>query len=98
MKCSDGPPVTTPGAAEHEGDIDALVSDVILPGMTGPRLHQELVRARPGVKVIYISGYPGDVLERHDVLREGAVFLPKPVDLASLSTHLNQLLNPKIKS
>jgi signal transduction histidine kinase/CheY-like chemotaxis protein len=57
------------------GEIDVVVSDVILPGMTGPRLVAELLAAHP-VRVLFISGYLDDALQ--DPMLERAAFLPKP--------------------
>jgi CheY-like chemotaxis protein len=71
-------------ADAHEGAIDVLLTDVVLPQIPGPELADRLVAARPGLRVVFMSGYP----ERHLASIEGrrAIFLAKPfrpTDLAA---------------
>ena len=77
--------IWTSSAAE----IDLIVSDVILPGMTGPRLVAELLAAHP-VRVLFISGYLDDALK--DPLLERAAFLPKPFSRRDLAAKLAAVL------
>jgi PAS domain S-box-containing protein len=76
------PPQALQVAAEHEGPIDLLISDVILPRMSGPELARELVTLRPGLRVLYMSGYTADALDRHGV-RDGDL-LRKPFEQEEL--------------
>ncbi len=78
--------------AEHAGEIDLLISDVIMPGLDGPTL---LKRARPflgNAQVMFISGYAeaefSDILEGE----EGVTFLPKPIDIKVLAERVKQQL------
>ncbi len=71
------------------GEIDVVVSDVILPGVTGPRLVAELLASHP-VRVLFISGYLDDALK--DPLLERAAFLPKPFSPRDLETKLAAVL------
>ena len=73
--------------------IDLLVTDVVMPGMTGEELAVELRRTRPGVRVLFISGYAedSDAIER--ALREGDAFLPKPFTVSSLARHVREVLD-----
>jgi PAS domain S-box-containing protein len=65
-------------AAEHGGPIDLLLSDVGLPGMSGPELADRLVAARPGLRVAFVSGYAPGEAERASVPAGAAPVLPKP--------------------
>ena len=60
-------------AAAHAGDIDLLLTDVVMPGGGGPRLAEAMARARPSTRVLFMSGYPGDAITHHG--------LPLDVDL-----------------
>lgn len=72
-----------------DGDGIALVlSDVIMPGMTGPQLARELWRRRPELRVVFMSGYPSDQLNDAN-----AAFLPKPFNPASLSRMIRKELD-----
>ena len=71
------------------GEIDVVVSDVILPGVTGPRLVAELLASHP-VRVLFISGYLDDALK--DPLLERAAFLPKPFSPRDLEAKLAAVL------
>jgi FixJ family two-component response regulator len=69
-----------------------MVTDVLMPGMSGTDLGQQLRAQRPEMKVLYISGYADDALHDH-VLDAGAVFLQKPVKAAELERVVRQLLD-----
>jgi len=60
-------------AAAHGGEIDLLLTDVVMPGGGGPRLAEEMAVVRPATRVLFMSGYPGDSITHHG--------LPKDVDL-----------------
>ncbi|MEI9939501.1 MAG: ATP-binding protein [Pseudomonadota bacterium] len=59
-------------------DFDVVVSDVVMPGMSGPALIELLLLTRPDLKVLYMSGYANDALVNHSVVERGFVFLQKP--------------------
>jgi two-component system cell cycle sensor histidine kinase/response regulator CckA len=61
-------------AEAHPGPIDALISDVVMPGMRGPQLAAKLTAARPELRVLLVSGYTEEPLDE----RPGAAFLAKP--------------------
>lgn len=73
--------------------VDALVTDVVMPGMGGRQLADRLLEKRAGVKVLYISGYTDDVVSHHGVLEEGASFLQKPFSREALSRKLREVLD-----
>jgi two-component system cell cycle sensor histidine kinase/response regulator CckA len=69
----------------HHGDVDLVVSDVVMPEMDGPTLCDELRRERPDLKVIFISGYAEDAFRQHLAENEDFIFLQKPFDLKQLA-------------
>jgi two-component system, cell cycle sensor histidine kinase and response regulator CckA len=71
--------------ARYHGDVDLVVSDVVMPEMDGPALCEELRRERPDLKVIFISGYAEDAFRQHLAENEDFMFLQKPFDLKQLA-------------
>ncbi len=63
---------------QRPADFDVVVSDVVMPGMSGPALIELLLLTRPDLKVLYMSGYANDALVNHSVVERGFVFLQKP--------------------
>ena len=78
---------------EHKGEIHMLVTDVVMPRMSGPRLAERLVQMRPDLKVLYLSGYTEDSIIQHGVLAPGVEFLSKPVVAAALLQKVRQILD-----
>jgi PAS domain S-box-containing protein len=78
---------------DHEGPIDLLLTDVIMPGMNGRDLADLLKPERPDMRVLYMSGYTGDVIANHGVLAGSAAFLPKPFTLEDLLRKVRQVLD-----
>ncbi|MCB1348815.1 MAG: response regulator, partial [Maritimibacter sp.] len=67
-------------------DVDLFVSDVIMPGMDGPSWVAEALKARPDVKVVFVSGYAEDSISEHQARIPNSVFLPKPFSLTELTS------------
>jgi PAS domain S-box-containing protein len=65
-------------ADEHPGPIHILVTDVVMPGRSGDWLAEQLAARRPGIRILYISGYPEDSIAHHGVLSPTQRFLQKP--------------------
>jgi len=80
-------------AAQFEGRIDLLLTDVILPGVTGPRLAELLLRQRPGVPVLYMSGYTDDAVMSSGQLAPDTQFLAKPFTPKTLLRRVRQTLD-----
>ena len=86
-------------ALEHAASgapFDALVSDVIMPGMSGPDLANRLKRLRPGLRTLFISGYTAETVRGRGNLPLGSAFLEKPFDQASLLRALRALLDQPV--
>jgi len=80
-------------AGMQSGPIHVLVTDTVMPGMSGPALAKKLLAARPQTKVLYISGYAEDTSLLEDARVRGDAFLQKPFGLDSLAEKLRAMLN-----
>jgi signal transduction histidine kinase/DNA-binding response OmpR family regulator len=77
--------------------IHLLITDVVMPQVSGPDLAIELSALRPQLKVLFMSGYSGNAITRHGVLREGLMFLQKPFSPASVTHAVREVLaSPKV--
>jgi len=77
---------------QYQGPIDLVVSDIIMPGIKGNDLALYLRNKRPEAKIIFMSGYGDDVLEEHEIDKEGFVFLHKPFSLDVLLESIRTVL------
>jgi two-component system cell cycle sensor histidine kinase/response regulator CckA len=77
----------------HQGPIHLMVTDVIMPGMSGAQLASRLSAPRPEMKVLYVSGYTDDTIVRHGVLERGLAFLQKPFSPTALARKVSEVLN-----
>jgi len=73
--------------------IDVLVTDVIMPGMNGKELAEEVVALRPKTKILFVSGYTANVIVHHGVLKPGVEFLAKPYSREGLARRLREVLD-----
>jgi two-component system, cell cycle sensor histidine kinase and response regulator CckA len=78
---------------EHPGTIHLLLTDVVMPQMSGRELAEQLAPIRPEMKVLYASGYAEGVITHHGVLEPGTAFLPKPLTPASLTRMVRTVLD-----
>ena len=79
-------------SAGYAGQIDLLVTDVIMPGLNGRQLADRLAKERPGLKVLYTSGYAADVIALQGSLEPGMAYLPKPFGAAQLAAKVREVL------
>jgi two-component system, cell cycle sensor histidine kinase and response regulator CckA len=79
-------------AAQHPGNIHLLLTDVIMPGMTGKDVSAQLLSQRPGTKVLFISGYSGELIAHRGILDAGVDYLAKPFTPESLVTKVREVL------
>jgi signal transduction histidine kinase/ActR/RegA family two-component response regulator len=80
-------------AARHEGSIDLLLTDVVMPHMSGRELAERLQSLRPGLRVLFISGYSDEAVERHGVLAPGTAFVQKPLQPDVLARTVREVLD-----
>jgi len=81
--------------SEQKGEIDLLLTDVIMPGMSGPALAKQIRSLRPQTKILYMSGYSGEF--QPDMLTPGVSFIQKPFTLADLARKIRKMLADKPK-
>jgi len=80
----------------HQGKVHLLLTDVVMPQMSGRVLAERLVLARPGIKVIYMSGYADDAILHHGTLAPGTHFIGKPFSAADLTRKVREVLDSDV--
>jgi CheY-like chemotaxis protein len=85
-------------SGRHQGPIHLMVTDVVMPQMSGRELAQRLQPLRPDMKVLYMSGYTDDAIVRHGVLGAGIAFLSKPFTPDALTLKVREVLDAPPRS
>jgi CheY-like chemotaxis protein len=80
---------------ERSGAVDMILTDVVMPQMSGPKLVERLKALCPDVRVVYMSGYTDDVIARHGIISAETEFLQKPFTLDSLAAKVRSVLDQK---
>jgi len=80
-------------AADHHGPIPLLITDVLMPEMSGRTLAERLHAARPGVRVLFMSGYTDDAALRRAIVESGAPYLQKPFSVEGLLRKVRDVLD-----
>ncbi|MFP4193257.1 MAG: PAS domain S-box protein, partial [Candidatus Hydrogenedentota bacterium] len=80
-------------AAHHEGPIHLLVTDIIMPGMSGYEVAKTLAERRPGLNILCVSGYPKNIIAEDGMLVSGAEYLEKPFTPAVLAERVRHILD-----
>ena len=79
--------------ASHPGEIDLLLTDVVMPGMNGKELQEKARRKRPGLRTLFMSGYTANVIAKRGVLDQGVAFIQKPFTMSTLSHRVRDVLD-----
>jgi PAS domain S-box-containing protein len=79
-------------AGEYQGGINLLLIDVILPEMSGMDLAGEMLKIRPTIRILFMSGYTADIVARQGVLEKGVHFIQKPFTLDSLARKVREAM------
>jgi len=80
-------------SSRFEGEIHLLLTDVVMPGMGGRTLVEQLTKTRTSISILYMSGYTDDAIIRHGVLDEGTPFIGKPFSAHDLTLKVRQTLD-----
>jgi len=91
-------PAATPGEAirlaqEHDGDLDLLMTDVVMPDMNGRDLAKNLLSLYPKLKRLFMSGYTANTIAHQGVLDEGVNFIQKPFSTTDLAAKIREVLD-----
>ena len=78
---------------EHKKPIHMILTDVVMPGMSGPELAKQLKRLRPKMKVLYMSGYTDNAIVHHGVLDKGTNYVQKPFTVGGLRKRVREVLD-----
>jgi CheY-like chemotaxis protein len=82
----------------HPHPIHLLLTDVVMPNVSGPELARRLTRKRPTMKVLYMSGYTDDTVVRHGILDDEIPYLQKPITPQALSSKVREVLDAPLRS
>jgi two-component system cell cycle sensor histidine kinase/response regulator CckA len=91
IEAQDGRSALT-AAATHTGPLDMLLTDVVMPDLSGPEVARRLLERRPTVKVLYMSGYTDDAVLQHGVMTQETAFLQKPFSPGALAAKVREVL------
>ena len=78
--------------ARHAGSIDLLLTDVVMPEMNGRELAEQITRLRPGIKVLYMTGYTEDQMLRAGLSADEVALVRKPFSITDLERRVRELL------
>jgi two-component system cell cycle sensor histidine kinase/response regulator CckA len=83
--------------SQEPGDIQLLITDVVMPQMSGRELAERVVAGRPSLRVLFMSGYTDDAIVRHGLLNDKLNFLQKPFDSATVARKVREVLDSESK-
>jgi two-component SAPR family response regulator len=79
--------------AAHSGSVHLLLADVVLPGTNGKEVAERVASIRPGVRVLFMSGYTDEAIAHRGVLDDSVAFLPKPFTPTALARKVRAVLD-----
>ncbi|AEI14438.1 multi-sensor hybrid histidine kinase [Flexistipes sinusarabici DSM 4947] len=80
-------------AEKHSGDIDVIVTDVVMPDMNGKKMSEKITKLHPNAKVLFMSGYPYSVIGQHGLSEEDVNFIQKPFQVKDLEMKIREILD-----
>ena len=83
-------------SAFYDGPIHLLITDVVMPHMSGPEVAQRVSELRPDLRILYLSGYTDEAIAQHGIVDAKAAFLQKPFSRASLARKLREVLSQPV--
>lgn len=92
LEAMEGPEAIQVVEQYSAGKVDVLITDVIMPGMGGKHLAEQIMEVRPGIRTIYVSGYGEDSLTSQGLLEPGSLFIQKPINLTALTAAINDVM------
>jgi PAS domain S-box-containing protein len=82
-------------ARRHKGAIDLLLTDVVMPDTNGRKLADALRAMRPGLRVLFMSGYPDGAISKHGILEHGVAYLAKPFTTEAITRKVREVLEAR---
>jgi CheY-like chemotaxis protein len=76
----------------YVGPVNLLLTDVVMPDMDGKTLFGKISQIRPGIRVLFMSGYTQDVIAHHGILDDGVYFIQKPFSIQSLAAKVREVV------
>jgi CheY-like chemotaxis protein len=92
LQAADGPSALEL-LQRHKAPVDLLLTDLVMPGMSGREVAQVVTQMHPDTHVVYMSGYTGSVIDHHGIVEDGVTFVQKPFSADDLSRALRSLLD-----
>lgn len=83
---------------EHKESIPLLITDIVMPEMSGHALDKRLTALRPSMRVLYMSGYSHDITDQYGAMNPGQDFLQKPYTKRELAVNVRELLGASTSS
>jgi YesN/AraC family two-component response regulator len=79
--------------SQYQGPIHLLLTDVVMPALSGRELAEKLTKLHPELKILFMSGYTDDTVVRHGVLESGMAYLQKPFSPDALARKVREVLD-----
>ena len=80
---------------EYDGQIDLMITDIVMPKLGGKAAAEQMVNLRPRIKILYMSGYTDDAIAEHGILSPNLNFLQKPFSAGTLTQKVREVLDTK---